>query len=70
MNDGANQDQTSAMSDGHKDPDQTEEERIFSTKSDVFADEITDEAMEAAASGPTVTLTLSVVLFACQFCPR
>jgi hypothetical protein len=36
----------------------------------VFADEITDEAMEAAAAGPTVTFTLSVVLFACQFCPR
>jgi hypothetical protein len=35
-----------------------------------FADEITDEAVEAAASGPTVTLTLSVVLFACQFCPQ
>jgi hypothetical protein len=25
--------------------------------------------LEAAASGPTVTLTLSIVLFACQFCP-
>lgn len=36
----------------------------------IFADGITDEAMEAAASGSTVTLTLSVVLFACQFCPR
>jgi hypothetical protein len=36
----------------------------------IFADEITDEAVEAAASGPTVTFTLSVVLFACQFCPQ
>jgi hypothetical protein len=35
----------------------------------IFADEITDRALEAAASGPTVTLTLSIVLFACQFCP-
>jgi hypothetical protein len=42
------------------DADQSEE--------DIFADEITDEALEAAASGPIVTFTLSVVLFACQFC--
>jgi len=44
------------------DADQSEEDNIF-------ADEITDEALEAAASGPIVTFTLSVVLFACQFCP-
>jgi hypothetical protein len=43
------------------DADQSEEDNIF-------ADEITDEALEAAASGPIVTFTLSVVLFACQFC--
>jgi hypothetical protein len=36
----------------------------------IFADEISDEAVESAASGPTVTFTLSVVLFACQFCPQ
>jgi hypothetical protein len=35
----------------------------------IFTEEITDEALEAAASGPTVTFTLSVVLFACQFFP-
>jgi hypothetical protein len=70
MNDSVNHNQTTAISDGCNDPEQTEEERIFSTRSDIFADGITDEAMEAAASGPTVTLTLSVVLFACQFCPR
>jgi len=34
----------------------------------IFADEITDESLEAAASGPMVTFTLSIVLFACQFC--
>jgi hypothetical protein len=45
------------------DLDQIEEESIF-------ADEISDDALEAAASGPTVTFTLSVVLFACQFCPQ
>jgi hypothetical protein len=42
--------------------DQVEDENILT-------DEITDRALEAAASGPTVTLTLSIVLFACQFCP-
>jgi hypothetical protein len=34
----------------------------------VFVDEISDDVLEAAASGPTVTFTLSVVLFACRFC--
>jgi len=43
------------------------DDRIADEK--IFTDEVTDEALEAAASGPTVTLTLSVVLFACQFCP-
>jgi hypothetical protein len=33
----------------------------------IFTDEITDDALEAAASGPSVTFTLSMVLFACQF---
>jgi hypothetical protein len=42
--------------------DQIEDENIFT-------DETTDEALEAAASGPMVTFTLSMVLFACQFCP-
>jgi hypothetical protein len=42
--------------------DQVEDENILT-------EEITDRALEAAASGPTVTLTLSIVLFACQFCP-
>ena len=42
--------------------DQIEDENILT-------DEITDEALEIAASGPTVTFTLSIVLFACQFCP-
>jgi hypothetical protein len=43
---------------------------LYQIDENIFADEITDEAVEAAASGPTVTLTLSVVLFACQFCPQ
>jgi hypothetical protein len=51
------------MSDGCNDPEQqTEEERIF-------FHEVSDEQLEAAASGPVVTFTLSIVLFACQFCP-
>jgi len=41
---------------------QTEEERIF-------FNEVSDEQLEAVASSPMVTFTLSVVLFACQFCP-
>jgi hypothetical protein len=34
----------------------------------IFAGEVNDEALEAAAFGLMVTLILSVVLFACQFC--
>ena len=63
MNESANHDSTDAMRDGRNDPkQQTEEERIF-------FDEVSDEQLEAAASGPIITFTLSVVLFACQFCP-
>ena len=63
MNDGASHDPTSAMSDGRNNPEpQTEEERIF-------FNEVLDEQLEAAASSPIVTFTLSLVLFACQFCP-
>jgi hypothetical protein len=62
MNDSANHDPINAMSDGRNDPkQQIEEENI------VFA-EVSDEQLEAAASGPVVTFTLSIVLFACQFC--
>jgi hypothetical protein len=50
------------MSDSSAALDQTEEDNIF-------VDETTDGALEAAASGPMVTFTLSMVLFACQFCP-
>ena len=50
------------MSDSSAALDQTEEDNIF-------VDETTDEALEAAASRPMVTFTLSMVLFACQFCP-
>ena len=50
------------MSDSSAALDQTEEDNIF-------VDETTDEALEAAASGPMVTFTLSMVLFASQFCP-
>jgi hypothetical protein len=50
------------MSDSSAALDQTEEDNIF-------VDETTDEALEAAASAPMITFTLSVVLFACQFCP-
>jgi hypothetical protein len=59
----ANHDPTPAMSDGRSDREQqTEEERIF-------FNEVSDEQLEAAASSPSVTFTLSMVLFACQFCP-
>ena len=62
MNDGANHDPITAMSDDRNDAEQqTEEERIF-------FNEISDEQLEAAASSPIVTFTLSIVLFACQFC--
>ena len=62
MNERANQDSTGAMREGRNDPKlRTEEERIF-------FDEVSDEQLEAAASGPIITFTLSVVLFACQFC--
>jgi hypothetical protein len=50
------------MSDTSVGPDHIGDENFF-------IDKITDEALEAAASGPTVTFTLSIVLFACQFCP-
>ena len=35
----------------------------------IFFNKVSDEQLEAAASGPIVTFTLSMVLFACQFCP-
>ena len=57
MNDGSNM-----MSDALAAIEHVEEENTF-------VDEISDDVLEAAASGPTVTFTLSVVLFACQFCP-
>jgi hypothetical protein len=60
MNDSANRDSTGALSDGRDKP-QTEEERIF-------FDEVSDEQLEAAASNPINTFTLSGFLFACQFC--
>jgi hypothetical protein len=63
MNDSGNHDPTTAMSDGGNNPDQTEEEKIFFNG-------VSDEQLEAAASGPIVTFTLSVVLFACQFCAQ
>jgi hypothetical protein len=51
------------MSDGRNDPEQQiEEEKIF-------FNEVSDEQLEAAALSPIVTFTLSMVLFACQFCP-
>jgi hypothetical protein len=62
MNDSANRDPATEISDGCNDPKQTEEERIF-------FHEISDQQLEAAASGPIVTFTLWMVLFACQFCP-
>ena len=63
MNAGAiERDQTDAVNDSCNDPDRAGEDNIFFS-------EVRDAALEAAASGPTVTLTLSVVvLFACQFC--
>jgi hypothetical protein len=62
MNDSGNLDPTTAMSDGRNNPEQTEGEKIF-------FNEVSDEQLEAAASSPIVTFTLSMVLFACQFCP-
>jgi hypothetical protein len=56
MYDGSNM-----ISDSSPTLDQVEEDNIF-------VDETADEALEASASGPVVTFTLSVVLFACQFC--
>ena len=61
MNESANRDPTAAISDGCNNPEQTEEEGSF-------FHEVSDEQLEAAASGPIVTFTLSIVLFACQFC--
>jgi hypothetical protein len=49
------------MSDDCNDPEQIEEEKIF-------FNEVSAEQLEAVASGPMVTFTLSIVLFACQFC--
>ena len=57
MNDSTNHAAT-AMSDGCNDPEQTEEERIFFS-------EASDEQLEAAASSPIITFTLSIDLFAC-----
>ena len=62
MNGSANHDLASAMNGGCNDPEQTEEEKIF-------FNEVSDDQLEAAASSPMVTFTLSMVLFACQFCP-
>ena len=50
------------MNDNTIDLDQTEEE--------IFTDEVSDEALEAAASGPMgeITWTFSINLFYCRFC--
>ena len=61
MNDSANHVLALAMSDDCNDPEQIEEEKIF-------FNEVSDEQLETVASGPMVTFTLSIVLFACQFC--
>ena len=61
MNDSTNHDPATAMSDGCNDPEQTEEERIFFS-------EASDKQLEAAASSPIITFTLSIDLFACRFC--
>ena len=50
------------MSDGRDDPKQQTE------KEGIFFDEVSDEQLEAAASDPINTFSLSVFLFACQFC--
>jgi len=61
MNDSANHPLAPAMSDGCTGLEQIEEEKIF-------FNEVSDEQLETVASGPMVTFTLSIVLFACQFC--
>jgi hypothetical protein len=40
------------------------------TEDEVFFDEIPDEAVEAAASGPgeNITFTISINVFYCRFC--
>jgi hypothetical protein len=51
-------------------------DRTLNIANDSFVDgidedrvvEITDEALEAAATDPMVTFTLSVAIFACRFC--
>jgi hypothetical protein len=54
MIDSANRDPTIGISDGRNDPEQTEEERIFFL-------EVSHEQLEASASSPVVTFTLSIV---------
>jgi hypothetical protein len=61
MNESANHALAPTIRDGCNDPEQIEEEKIF-------FNEVSDEQLEAVASGPMVTFTLSIVLFACQFC--
>jgi len=54
-------DPTNAMRDACNDLEQIEEEKIF-------VNEVSDGELEAAASGPMITFTLSIDLFACRFC--
>jgi hypothetical protein len=42
--------------------------RDFDRASRVFADKISDAALEAAVLGSTITFTSSIVLLACRFC--
>jgi hypothetical protein len=44
--------------------------RWYELKDEAFFDEISDEALEAAASGPgeNITFTISINIFYCRFC--
>jgi hypothetical protein len=54
-------DQTDAVNDRRNDFDRIGAESIF-------ADEVADAALEAAALGPPITFTSSIILLACRFC--
>jgi hypothetical protein len=54
-------DQIDAANDCHSDFDR-------GIAASIFADEVCDTALEAAALGPTITFTSSIILLACRFC--
>ena len=53
--------QTDAANDRHNDSDR-------GVAASIFADEVSDTALGAAALGQTITFTSSIILLACRFC--